>query len=212
MPFQPQHQQQSPPLWVGLLRHRGFQGPLPQPRWCLWICPQDTRTLSPGIPSSQALAPRPQHRARGNRRMGDAMRAKEGPRERLHAGTGPPGGAEHSGQSGEGSTSSPWPVRPASCLAPTCLALLGLGRSPDSLFPGLGWEPQGLHLQLRGQGPLRQVPTPRTEDVPLTVGSTPSWTRGHTPGGLGQGAAGRRGCHVGRAGGSWAEPGHPVGL
>ena len=87
------------------------------------------------------------------------MRAKEGPRERLHAGTGPPGGAEHSGQSGEGSTSSPWPVRPASCLAPTCLALLGLGRSPDSLFPGLGWEPQGLHLQLRGQGPLRRVPT-----------------------------------------------------
>lgn len=81
------------------------------------------------------------------------MRAKEGPRERLHAGTGPPGGVEHSGQSGEGSAPSPWPVRPVSCLAPTCLALLGLGRSPDSLSPCLGWEPQGLHLQLRGHGP-----------------------------------------------------------
>lgn len=60
-------------------------------------------------------------------------------------------------------------------------------------------------------GPPRRVPAPRTEDVPPTVGSTLSWTRGHTPGGLGQGAVGRSGCHAGWAGGSWAEPGHPVG-
>lgn len=32
----------SRPLWVGLLGPRGFQAPLPQPHWCLRICPQDT--------------------------------------------------------------------------------------------------------------------------------------------------------------------------
>lgn len=200
------------PLLVGLLGRRGFQGPLPQPHWCLRVCPQDTRALGPGIPSPQALAPWPQRRERGNRRMGDATRAEEGPGESCTQGR-----VSRAGRStvvrvgrgplpppGQGALRPAWPPH-----AWPCWVLGGaLPRSP----PVWAGNPKVYTCRSADTGnpPLR-VPAPKTEHVPPAEVSTLNWMRGHTPGVLRQGAAGKRGCHAGRAGGSWAEPGHPEG-
>lgn len=154
----------TPPL-VGLLGCRGFQGPSPQPHWCLWVCPQDTRALGPGTPSPQALAPWPRGRARGNRRMGDATRARGQGRAAHRDGSPGRGGAQWSEWGGVHCL----PRARAPCVlpGPHVPGPAGFWEEPCLAVPRLGWEPQGLHLPLRAHGhPPPGCPPPRQRTCP----------------------------------------------
>lgn len=134
----------TPPL-VGTPQITGLPGAFASAPLVLVGLPAGTRALGPGTPSPQALAPWPRGRARVTEGMGDATRARA--RRKAAHRDGSPGGAEHSGQSGEGSTASPRPGRPASCPGPRAWPCW-VWEEPCLAVPRLGWEPQGLHLPL----------------------------------------------------------------
>lgn len=172
-PFQPRAAKaKSPPLGGP---PAGASRGSPQPHWCLWVCPQDTRALGPGTPSPQALAPWP-----CRARVTEGWEMPRGLRARGAAHRDGSLKGRSTGWGGGGVHRPPWARVPA----PACLHVpgpAGFCRSPASRSP-LGT--QGLHPPAHGHPPPRVPAPPKTEDVPPRRGLHTELDEGHTPWGV----------------------------